>query len=53
MNTMNAKKVDNEFVSKKGNVEFKTDAKLDMGFAPGMLKKVKKTMRPAKTNDMS
>ena len=42
MNTMNAKKVDNMFVSKKGDAEFKTDAELNMGSAPGMFKKVRR-----------
>ena len=42
MDTMNAKKVDNMFVSKKGDAEFKTDAELNMGSAPGMFKKVRR-----------
>jgi hypothetical protein len=42
MNTMNAKKVDNMFVIKKGDAEFKTDAELNMGSAPGMFKKVRR-----------
>ena len=48
-NTMNDKKVDNEFVSKKGNTEFETDAESNMGFAPEKFKKERKTMRLADT----